>query len=197
MLEAPHRRATPDDAPALAELVNMAGEGLPWFVWSGMAGPGQDPWQIGRERAARDSGSFSWRNAIMREADGRVVAALIGYPLADTSEPADLTSMPPLFVPLQQLEDLAPGSWYVNVLASFPAYRGRGHGTALLALAAELAAAAGKRALSLIVADGNSGAMRLYARSGFRETARRPIVRDGWDCAGRDWVLMLRPLAPD
>lgn len=68
------RPATPDDADALAQLVNLAGEGLPLHLWERMAAPGQSPWDVGRARARRDTGGFSWRNATVREAKGRVVA---------------------------------------------------------------------------------------------------------------------------
>jgi ribosomal protein S18 acetylase RimI-like enzyme len=134
-LEAPFRRARPDDAPALAELVNFAGEGLPLYLWAKMAGPGESPWDVGRRRAMRTDGSFSYRNAIVAEADGRVVASLVGYPLPERPEPVDHAALPPMFLPLQELENLAPGTWYVNVLATFPAYRGRGYGARLLRLA--------------------------------------------------------------
>jgi hypothetical protein len=40
-LEPPFRQATPGDAPALAELVNLAGEGLPLYLWTSMAEPGE------------------------------------------------------------------------------------------------------------------------------------------------------------
>jgi ribosomal protein S18 acetylase RimI-like enzyme len=193
MIQPPYRRATPDDAAPLAELVNMAGEGLPLHVWTGMAEPGQDPWLIGRQRAARATGSFSYRNAIVREEAGAVVAALIGYPLADTPAASDLSGMPAIFVPLQVLEDRAPATWYINVLATYPAFRGRGYGTELLAVAEQLAVAAGKRGLSLIVSDGNPDAIRLYRRAGFVETARRAIVRGDWTGGGQDWILMIKP----
>jgi ribosomal protein S18 acetylase RimI-like enzyme len=194
MLERPFRFATPDDARALAELVNIAGEGLPYYVWSGMTAPGQDPWDVGRQRAARDSGSFSYRNAVVREAAGGVAAALIGYPLDDDPPPADYGTMPPMFVPLQQLEDQVPGTWYINVLATYPPFRGRGYGTELLAIAEQLARSTSRTGLSLIVSDGNPGAIRLYRRSAFVEAGRRPMIKDAWDGPGREWILMTRML---
>ena len=118
-LEAPFRHATPQDAAALAELVNLAGEGLPLYLWGQMAEPGESPWEVGRGRALREAGSFSYRNAVVAEADGRVVAGLVGYPLPDAPEPIDYDRMPALFVPLQELENLAPRTWYVNVLATY------------------------------------------------------------------------------
>ena len=193
-LRPPFRRATPDDDTPMAELVNIAGEGLPHYLWSKSAAPGGDPWDVGRERARRESGAFSYRNTVFREEQGRVAAALIGYPLADSIEPADYDNMPAMFVPMQQLEDQAPGTWYVNVLATYPEYRGRGHGRALLELAERLAAGLRKQGLSIIVSDANTGARRLYERCGYRERARRPLVKEQWDNAGSEWVLLVKSL---
>ena len=188
----PFRRARPDDAQALVELVDFASEGLALYLWTKIAGPGGDPWAVGRERALRESGAFSYRNAVVLERHGRIAAGLIGYPLKDKPEPiAD--SMPPMFVPLQELENLAPGTWYVNVLAAYPDKRGQGLGTALLALADKLAADAERRGLSIIVSDANTGARQLYERTGYREVARRPKVKEDWQNPGKDWVLLVKP----
>jgi len=190
-LEAPFRHATQDDAPALAELVNIAGEGLPFYLWSKMAEAGESAWDVGRRRAMREAGSFSFRNAVVAEVDGRVVASLIGYPLPDQPEPID-ERMPAMFVPLQELENLAPGTWYVNVLATFAEYRDRGYGTRLLGIAERVAAAAGRSGLSIIVSDVNAGARRLYERCGCAEVATRPMVKEGWDNPGENWVLLIK-----
>jgi GNAT superfamily N-acetyltransferase len=188
----PFRRATPEDAQALAELVDFASEGLALYLWGKMAGPGGDPWAVGRERAQRETGSFSYRNAVVLEQGGRVAAGLIGYPLPDRPEPIP-DSMPPMFVPLQELENLAPGTWYVNVLAAYPDKRGQGLGTALLAIADELAAQMDRpTGLSIIVSDANTGARRLYDRCGYTEVARRQKTKNGWQNPGRDWVLLVK-----
>ena len=192
-LEPPFRPATPDDAAALTDLVHFASEGLALHVWMRIAGPGGDPWQIGRDRARRETGSFSYRNAVVvEEPAGQVAAGLIGYALPDLPEPIS-DDMPPMFVPLQELENLAPGTWYVNVLAAYPDQRSQGLGTALLAVADKLAAAADRRGLSIIVSDANTGARRLYERTGYAEVARRPKVKNGWQNPGKDWVLLVKP----
>ena len=103
-LELPFRRATPDDAHALAELIDFAGEGMPSYLWARMAEPGEGIWDVGRRRAKREEGGFSYRNAVVLEEDGRVAACLIGYPLPDEPEPIDYERMPAMFVPLQELE---------------------------------------------------------------------------------------------
>ena len=192
-LTQPHRQASRDDAAELAELVNMAGEGMPVYLWQQLASYGQSAWDVGRERARREEGGFSFRNTIVREENGRAVASLVGYPLADSPEPVD-SDTPPMFVPLLELENLAPGSWYVNVLATYPDYRGRGYGSQLLGIAEQLAAACECRGLSIIVSDANAGAQRLYERSGYRALASRPKVKEGWDGPGENWILMVRDL---
>ena len=185
------RAATPDDAPALAELIDLAGEGLPLHLWAGMAEPGETAWDVGRRRARREVGGFSWRNATVVEEAGSVAACLIGYPLPEAPEPLDLAATPPMFVPLEELERLAPGTWYINVLAAYPPWRGRGLGTRLIGHARELAMAAGCRGTNLIVADTNAGARRLYERTGHVERARRAAVKEGWGGAVREWVLLV------
>jgi ribosomal protein S18 acetylase RimI-like enzyme len=198
-LHPPFRRATPDDAAPMAELMNMAGEGIPLLIWSGLAEPGQSPWQAGQQRARREDGGFSYRNAVLLEAGGKVASALISYALPDEPESFDPAQMPPLFVPLAELEAEAAGSWYINVLATFPQHRGKGHGAALIARAEEMATAAGKPALSLIVSDANAGARRLYERLGFRVTASRPAMKEGpngetWENPCENWLLMIEDL---
>ena len=192
-LTEPYRRATPADAQAMADFVHFASEGLALYLWTRMAGPGGDPWAIGRERAGRETGAFSYRNTVLAEQGGKPVAGLIGYVLPDPPEPV-ASDMPAMFVPLQELENLAPATWYVNVLAAYPEHRGRGYGAALLAVADRLAADTAKRGLSIIVADTNIGARKLYERCGYREVAKRRMVKEDWQHPGIDWVLLTKPL---
>ena len=67
MANRPHfRLTTPQDAFALAELANFAGYGMQLYLWEKLAEAGQSPWDVGRKRAAREHGSFSYRNATVR-----------------------------------------------------------------------------------------------------------------------------------
>lgn len=190
-LEAPYRRATTDDATSMADLVNIAGHGLPLYLWARFARPGQSAWDVGRERARTGTGGFAWRNTVVREDDGKVAACLIGYPLADTPEPPD-DDVPALLMPLLELENLVPGTWYLNVLAAYPEYRGRGFGTALLEIAESLAHDTGRHGMSLITSDENAGARRLYERHGYSVRATRTIVKEDWQHAGENWLLLTK-----
>jgi len=190
------RDAARNDSAELTQLINFAGEGLPLYLWRRMAGAGEDPWEIGRERAARDSGGFSYRNSIVAEVDGKIAGALVGYPVADQPEPVDPANTPPMFVPLIELENLAAGTWYVNAVAAFPEARGLGVGSELMRWAERRAAELGLRGVSLIVSDANQGARRLYERLGYAETASRPMVSEQWQNDGQNWVLMIKDRHP-
>ena len=78
------------------------------------------------------------------------------------------------------------------MLATYPQYRGRGYGAELLSIAEDIARDTSKRGLSIIVADANVGARRLYERCGYRELARRAMVKAQWDHPGTDWVLLVK-----
>ena len=153
--------------------------------------PDGDPWAIGRERARRDTGGFSYRNAVVVGARGRIAAALIGYALPDRPEPIADT-MPAMFVPMQELENLVPGSWYVNVLAAYPDPRGKGRGRPCSASPTD------RR-------SGNRPAQHHRLRRQHRRAAALPAVRvpgrarrkkakEHWQTAGTEWILLTKPL---
>lgn len=188
-LTPPFRIATASDAAVLADLVDSAGGGLPSHLWRHMAKAGEDPWQIGRTRQA----AWAEEGGIVVVDEGAgAFAALSGYRIGPDPIPPE--DGKPVFAPLQELENLAPESWYVNVLAVDRAQRGKGYGSRLLGLAEEMARAHGLGRLSIIVADDNDGARRLYERHGYRESAARDVVREDWKTDTKRWILMIREL---
>ena len=187
------RAARAADAEHLTRFINMAADDLPLHFWRRSVGPDGDPWAYGRERAARETGSFSFRNAWLAEDQGEVAACLLGY--ATEPEPAPIEpDTPPILVPLLELEALAPGSWYLNVLATYEAHRGKGLGSALLAKAEDIARSAGHQTISLIAEDTHQDALRLYRAKGFQEIARRPVVKGDWQVDASEWILFVKPL---
>lgn len=188
------REAQVTDAGHLTRFINMAADDLPLHFWKRTVGPEGDPWAYGRERAARETGSFSFRNAWLAEVEGEVAACLLGY--AAEPEPAPIDpDTPPIFVPLLELEALAPGSWYLNVLATYASQRGKGLGSALLLKAETIARNGGHQTLSLIAEDTHQDALRLYRAKGFREIARRPVVKGDWQVDASEWILFVKPVA--
>ncbi len=169
------RPAAPEDAAALAFLINEAGEGFPEFFWSRNEA-GQDKWEYGAMRAAREDGDFSYRNAHVVEENGRVVAMLLGFVVQEAE--VELEKVDPLVRPLVVLEQRAQGSWYVNALAVRPECRSAGIGSRLLGLAHALALLAGCEQVSLQNFTCNHRARSLYQRLGFKEVAREPMARE-------------------
>ena len=169
------RLAATSDARALAMLIDIAGEGLPSSIWRQSSAEDQDPIDIGMERARRETGGFSYRNAVVAEVvDGNVVGMLLGYPIevAPKDGPEDV---PPAFAPFLDLEAKSVGTWYVNALAVMPGYQGRGIGSSLMAEAERQAAASQVARLSIQVFAQNTSAYTLYRRLGYIETARSPV----------------------
>jgi ribosomal protein S18 acetylase RimI-like enzyme len=189
------RPARKADASALAVLVDIAGEGMPAYMWSTLASPGQSLLEVGRERAARETGGFSYRNAVVAEIDGEIAASLVGYRLDDPYDlEGNLAEAPEIVRPLVRLEAKAPGSWYVNVLATLPECRRQGIGAKLLEIAEAKAREQDAPGLSVIVGSWNEGAGRLYAGAGYHVLAREPaMLFPGCPHEG-DWVLMVKSL---
>lgn len=187
------RKAKASDADHLAHFINMAADNLSLHFWQGSVGPGGDAWAYGMERAARETGSFSFRNAWLAEVDGAVAACLLGYALEASPAPI-APDTPAIFVPLLELEAMAPGSWYLNVLATYERFRGMGCGSALLARAETVARDAGHSEISLIAEDTHRNALRLYTAKGYREIARRAVVKGDWRVEATEWILFAKPV---
>jgi ribosomal protein S18 acetylase RimI-like enzyme len=187
------RDATAVDADHLVRFINMAADDLPLHFWKKSVGPDGDPFAYGRERAARATGNFSFRNAWLAEIGGEVAACLLGYPAALKPEAID-PDTPPIFMPLLELEALAPGSWYLNVLATYPQHRGKGFGSALLAKAEAVTRQMGRSTISLIAEDTHQDALRLYRAKGFTEVARRRLVKEDWPVEAAEWILLTKPI---
>lgn len=185
------RIARAEEGPVLAELIQAASEGLALYTWTKDSAPGENPWARGADRQGQAAAAGKWIVAVEGDTP---VAGLRGERLPDDPEPIP-DDFEPLFRPLQELENEAPGTWYVHVLATVEAHRGGGWGTKLLELAEEIALGMGCKELSIIVADNNTGARRLYERFGFREADRRAMVKGEWQSEGTEWVLMRKPIS--
>jgi len=181
------RPATISDAHHIARLVDFAGDGLYYHHWRSIAFPGTDPWTVGYQQVQSQTGDMSYTDTTLANISGRVLAGMVTYPIVEPH--VDDENLPALFKPIVELENLAVDTYYISVLAAYPEFRGLGIGGRLLELAERKSA---NQPLSLIVNDGNSGAYRLYERRGFRKHTSRPIIKDDWDGAGDNWVLMMR-----
>lgn len=181
------RAATPADAAAFAVLHGMATDGVAKYVWSKHGDPACSPLQVGESRFAASDGRLSHRNATVATFGGQVAGLLLAAPAAANSH----AEPDPVLRPYAELT--APGSYYVASLAVMPSFQGRGLGGRLLATAREQAFALGFERLSLLCAEENTPALRLYQRFGFREAARRRIAPNPSLRRKGDILLMVAP----
>lgn len=189
------RPATAGDAADIAALMNLAGEGIPAWLWSQMAGAGGDAMAFGADRVRRREGAFSYINAHVALVAGRVAGMLLSYRLDDSYVLGPMEDYPEPVWPLVQLEAQVPGSWYINGVATYAAFRGCGIGARLMELAEGLALGACAAELSLIVAGDNASARRLYGGLGYRLRDSRPVVPIPASSHGGDWLLMTKAMA--
>ncbi|MEM1362084.1 MAG: GNAT family N-acetyltransferase [Pseudomonadota bacterium] len=168
------RQAEPSDAESLARLINLAGEGIPNWLWTRACIEGQTPLEIGIERAKRKTGGFSYTNALVAEAGGTPIGMVLSYAITEipTENPDDL---PAPIAPFVALEKLSANTWFINALAVFAEAQNRGVGSQLLAAAENLARVNGFDRVSIQVYAQNTGAVRLYERHGYMQVASDPV----------------------
>lgn len=181
------RPAGPDDAPFMIPLINVAGWGLPFQIWSILARPGEDPWEVGLQRVRSDDTPVSWRMAWIAELSGTPAGVVIVHQLSETPEELEATVMSPMYRPFVELEMLASDTAYIRSISVAEGMRDRGVGTRLLLFAERFR---GPEGTSVIVADSDGRSRRFFARNGYAEAARRPMVKGGWDTPGAEWILL-------
>ena len=186
--------ATKDQAAELAFLINIACEGIHEYLWTGMADAGQSAMEMGALREAREEGGFSYRNALTCMDGNELLGMMIAYEQPDPYDLSDLDDYPEIVRPCVELEARAPGSWYINAIATFEEHRGRGVASLLLREAENRALEKGCSRMSLIVASENSNARRLYEHLGYQKTGELPVIDYPGALHGGDWELMVKVL---
>lgn len=168
------RHAELSDAESLAKLINLAGEGIPNWLWTRACVEGQTPLEIGIERAKRKTGGFSYTNALVAEPHGYPAGMVLSYAITEaaTDNPDDL---PAPIAPFIALEKLSVNTWFINALAVFAEGQNKGIGSQLLAAAEHLARMNGFNKMSIQVYAQNTGAVRLYSRHGYKQVASDPV----------------------
>ena len=187
--------ALKEHAGDLAQLINLAGEGLPKYLWQSLSSSGQDPMETGKERALREEGGFSYRNARVCMTGTRVQGMIIAYQQPTQYAIDDIETYPDVVKPLILLESKAPGSWYINAIATFEQYQGKGIAQKLLSEAEAMALSGGVSEMSLIVASENARAKALYDYLGYKVIDALPVVEYPGCLHGGDWILMIKKLS--
>lgn len=170
------RPAEARDSSELILFADAATRRFITWVWGEMVEHGQSGLELGRQLLETDGSSVNhishWTVA---ESGGRVLGGMNSYVSPPTSTP-DNPAIAAVVKPLNELKDLAEGSWYISTVAVHAEGRGQGIGTTLLDLAEQKAAVAGCSLVTLMAGSFNVDALRLYERHGYSEWDRRPFV---------------------
>ena len=189
------RSARKQDAHHIAYLTNLAGEGISEYYWAGLAQEGETPLEVGARRASRDEGGFSYSNTRVCVEGESVLGMIVAYCQPDPYDLGDLSGLPEAMHPLVELESTAPGSWYINAVATYKEHRGQGVARLLLAETEMRARSRGCERMSLIVASENAAARRLYDRLGFEAVRALPVIPWPGASQGGDWILLARAVS--
>jgi ribosomal protein S18 acetylase RimI-like enzyme len=171
------RNAGIADCRAIAELAQIAGDGIPGFFWADARQPGQSLEATGAELLKSETANFSYRNTLVACQDGEIAGMLLAYRLPSSEDnDEDLLDFPEFVRPLIELEQCVAESFYINMLATYPGFRGQGIASALMAEADRLALAAQCDLISVSVFVDNPGALELYRRLGYQTIEKRAVI---------------------
>ncbi len=164
-----YRDGRKEDSPKLAELVNIASDGVVEFLFHNLIA-GISPVQIVAQNMARDRDHHSYRDTIVAQYKQKVIGMALFY---HSRHHVISQEMKALF-PAERLEHLkhiltgrVESSLYIDTLCVDKNFRGNGVGGELISLTQKKAVEQGFNSLSLIALADNTQAHRLYYRCGF------------------------------
>ncbi|MBQ7818771.1 MAG: GNAT family N-acetyltransferase [Bacteroidales bacterium] len=122
--------------------------------------------------AEREDSQYSYKNSFICEVDASVVGVLVAYDGAKLIQLRealyDEISKMGLGEPKGLTDETEPGEFYIDSLAVFEEYRGRGIATKLIEEARVKALSLNIERLGLLVDKENPNAARLYTKLGFK-----------------------------
>ena len=183
------RPATAADCADLAVLDDIAGHGLTSEAWARAAaeGRGASALEVGVESYLGQATPCNWRNARVATNGERTAGMSVGYFLPEDTKftgPFDK-----VFEPVMSLFKKAVGSWLLDALAVYSAFRGKGVARSLLD---DQLVLAGKRSIHIVCADDNAPALGLYRSRGFDVVASADFVQSDTPRATKEWLLLKR-----
>jgi len=185
-------KADPEYRVAMAELGQMAGEGIPSFFWELDRKPGETALAAGARKVSGESSNFSYKNAWLTLIGGDVAGMLLAYPLTEVDSNEEIAASPLFIQPLLKLEQRVKGSFYINMLATYATYRQQGVATRLMLNAEHIATQLHINNLSIQVFSENKRALNLYQKLGYRVIEHLPVVPHPCHPYREDIVLLVK-----
>lgn len=173
------RKATKEDAGQIARIITMAFH--PDLCDNMSVGNGTEIiFDLMSRLATKEESQYSYRNTLVCEVDGCVAGGACGYDGKDFHRLrealfSDLRENG-LPVPDGLSEETEEGEFYIDSVAVFPEYRGKGIASMLIGAMEGWAADMGIRTIGLLVDADNPAAERLYSRLGFERKGVKPFL---------------------
>jgi len=168
-----YRTARKTDCLRMAELVDIASGGVVEFLFHDLV-PGLTPQQIVAHNLEIDQGYYTFKNAIVAEAEDQVIGVGLSFPALYH----EITTEMRQYFPKDRLDHLTEfyaarvdDSFLLNALCVDQNWRRNGIGSKLIALTKKKAIQSGFNVLSLMVFADNSAALSVYRRHGFEVLA--------------------------
>lgn len=165
-----YRPAEIKDCPKLAELINIASDGVVEYLFHDLV-PGITPVQLVAHNLENEHSPHSYKSAVVASDGTDVIGMALSYPSAYHTITDEMKN----FFPGDRIEHLrdfysssVDTSWFLDALCVVEGYRRRGIGEMLISLTKEKAIEHGFNALSLIVFADNTLAIPVYERAGFK-----------------------------
>lgn len=182
------RSAAPKDTEKLLSLIDIASGGFVYSLFANTAPTGMPVEEYIVERMGNPEAGLSYSKLWVAEIDGSMAGFIALDQTPEEAEPID-PDAPEMFRPLTELENEAPGCCLINLVATFPEFRGRRAGLALMEFAETRRGTSG---LCLTVGDTNVAAQEFYRSLGYRIVSRRPVIKGDWETPYSQWLLMVK-----
>jgi len=170
------RKATLEDCKSITELTLMAGEGIPAYFWEESKNDDQEIIDVGKNNLTSETENFSYRNVTIANINNKIAGMLLAYKLPPPSSDENLDDYPEFIRPLIELELCVPNSYYINMIATYPEFRGKSVGSKLMDTVSKSAIDAGCKLISIEVFEQNQGALTFYQRLGYKIIEKRRVV---------------------
>jgi len=176
------RPALPADAPVIAQLIILAmGDLAAKFVNGHNA---EQALPLFERFAALTGNQYSFENTLIWEDETGVAGMISGYNGEDLNKLRRpfLEYIVIKYGVVHQIEDeTQTGEYYIDCLAVFPGYRGKGIAKKLIKALCDKAASANFNNVGLLVVKSNPNAKKLYIELGFSTVDERTFVGDVYD----------------
>lgn len=168
-MEVKYRPGEKKDCAKLAELINIASDGVVEYLFHDLV-PGMTPVQVIAHNLENDHYPHSYKSAIVATDYNGIVGMSLSY----SSSYHKITDEMRSFFPADRLEHFSAfyssrieNTWFLDALCVIESHRRHGIGEKLISLTKDKALENGYNALSLMVFADNTLAIPVYERTGF------------------------------